>query len=172
VHVRRFRLPQGTGAASLVLEYLIAGAALHAAAVRELATGTDIVHLHNPPDMLFGLGALARALSRRVVFDHHDLFPELVVEKLGRGPWVGVARAAERATFAVANVVLSANESHARIARERGHKWRPPFTSCAMDRSRRRSCPNRRAAPEHCSTRGSCTSARCRVRMAWARSPR
>ena len=122
VEVRRFRLPQGTGAVSLALEYMVAAVMLHAAALRELAAGAYVVHLHNPPDVLFAIGGLARGLGRRVVFDHHDLFPELVAEKLGAGPWVRIARGAERATFAVANVVLSANESHARVARDRGRK--------------------------------------------------
>ncbi len=122
VEVRRFRLPEGRGGiAGFLLEYLVAGAALTAAAIAALARGTDVIHLHNPPDILFGAGALARALRRRVVFDHHDLFPELVAARFGPGPLVGVARGAERATFGVANAVLAANESHAAIARGRGH---------------------------------------------------
>lgn len=122
VKVRRFRLPQGSGGASFVLEYLVAALVLHGAALRALARGADVVHLHNPPDVLFAAGALARLAGRRVVFDHHDLFPELVAEKLGARALVRLARAGERATFAVANVVLAANESHAQIARERGRK--------------------------------------------------
>jgi glycosyltransferase involved in cell wall biosynthesis len=123
VEVRRFRAPAGTnGARSLLAEYVVANMALHAAAVRELARGASVVHLHNPPDTLFIAGLLARALGRRVVFDHHDLFPELVMTRLHSRAWTAIARAAERATFATAHVVLAANASHAEIARSRGAK--------------------------------------------------
>jgi glycosyltransferase involved in cell wall biosynthesis len=123
VEVRRFRAPAGgDGTRSLLAEYLVANVALHVAAARELARGATVVHLHNPPDTLFLAGLVARALGRRVVFDHHDLFPELVETRLRSRAWTSIARAAERATFAAANVVLAANESHAEIARTRGAK--------------------------------------------------
>jgi glycosyltransferase involved in cell wall biosynthesis len=123
VAVRRFRLPPGgAGRASFAGEYAAAALALHAGAVRELAGGATVLHLHNPPDVLFPAALAARARGRRVVFDHHDLFPELVEAKFGPGRLVGLARACERATFAVADRVLAANESHAEIACERGRK--------------------------------------------------
>ena len=121
VRVRRFWLPTtGSSATGVLAEYLVAVCALHLAAIGQLARGATVLHLHNPPDLLFPAGLLARALGRRVVFDHHDLFPELVEEKVGRGPAVRAARLAERATFGVSTQVLAANESHARVARERG----------------------------------------------------
>jgi glycosyltransferase involved in cell wall biosynthesis len=133
VAVRRFRAPaEGTGAVAFLREYLVAGLALHVAAVRELVRGADVLHLHNPPDFLFAAGLLARLLRRRVVFDHHDLFPELVAVRFGPGPLVHVAAAGERATFAVSNVVLAANESHAEIARGRG---RMPATAVTVVRN-------------------------------------
>src|SRR3954453_17707311 len=121
VRVRRFRLPaESGGVLGFAAEYLTAAIALHAGAVRELARGATVLHLHNPPDLLFPAALLARALGRKVVFDHHDLFPELVEAKFGPGPLVTAAHACERATFAVAGRVLAANESHAEIARDRG----------------------------------------------------
>src|SRR4051794_22381889 len=121
VRVRRFRLPaESGGVLGFAAEYLTAAIALHAGAVRELSRGATVLHLHNPPDLLFPAALLARALGRKVVFDHHDLFPELVEAKFGPGPLVTAAHACERATFAVAGRVLAANESHAEIARDRG----------------------------------------------------
>lgn len=121
VSVRRFRAPQGaSGAASIALEYAVACARLHLVAAIELARGATALHLHNPPDLLAGAGLLARLLGRRVVFDHHDLFPELVGEKAPLRAVVALARLAERSTFAVSDLVLSTNESMAQIARERG----------------------------------------------------
>src|SRR3954451_20723920 len=121
VRVRRFRLPaESGGVLGFAAEYLTAAIALHAGAVRELARGATVLHLHNPPDVLFPAALLARAMGRRVGFDHHDLFPELVEAKFGAAPLVRLALACERATFALADRVLAANESHAELARSRG----------------------------------------------------
>jgi glycosyltransferase involved in cell wall biosynthesis len=79
-----------------------------------------VVHLHNPPDTLFGVGFLARLLGRRVVFDHHDLAPELFEAKFGASAVTGVLRLFERLTFASATLVIAANESHQEVARKRG----------------------------------------------------
>ncbi len=123
VQVRRFHLPAGgRGIRSFLIEYLVGAFALNLAAARALVGGADVLHLHNPPDVLFPAGFLARLLGRTVVFDHHDLFPELIEARYGPGAWVRLALIAERATFAVANTVLAANESHAEIARGRGRK--------------------------------------------------
>lgn len=82
-----------------------------------------VVHVCNPPDLLFLVALPFKLLGARVVFDHHDLGPELFVEKFGRrGPIYWLMRAAERLTFAVADHVISTNESYAAIARRRGRK--------------------------------------------------
>ena len=96
--------------------------ALHIGAVRALAQGSTVLHLHNPPDMLFAAGAMFRLAGRRVVFDHHDLAPELAVVRFGPGMLERMAKVGERLTFAVATHVLAANESHAEVARTRGRK--------------------------------------------------
>ncbi len=124
VRVRRFRgLEARTGSPwGMLAEFAVASLALHAHAVRALARGSSVLHLHNPPDILFPAGAMFRLAGRTVVFDHHDLGPELVAVRSGNGPLVALARACERLTFRVATHVLSANGSHAQIARERGSK--------------------------------------------------
>jgi glycosyltransferase involved in cell wall biosynthesis len=123
VDVRRFRAFDGTGhgLAGLLLEYLVAIVALHAAAIRAYVRGATVLHIHNPPDTLFLAGAMFRLGGRRVVFDHHDLGPELVAVKFRRPALIAVARISERLTFAAATHVLAANESHATVARQRGH---------------------------------------------------
>ena len=123
VEVRRFRAFTSArpGPLPLLLEYLVAWVALHRAAVIRLLRGSTVLHLHNPPDFLFGAGALFRVARRSVIFDHHDLGPELVEAKFGPGPLVRLAQVSERLTFAVATHVLAANESHAEIACARGH---------------------------------------------------
>jgi glycosyltransferase involved in cell wall biosynthesis len=124
VSVRRFRsLSLGRqDAVAILLEYAVAIVALHVAAARALLRGSTVLHLHNPPDLLFPAGAMFRLAGRKVIFDHHDLVPELVSVKFGSGPLVTAARIGERLTFAVASHVVAANASHAQIALERGHK--------------------------------------------------
>lgn len=84
----------------------------------------DVVHLCNPPDILFLAVRRLRRRGTRVVFDHHDLVPELYDARFGRpaGPLYRLSVLAERRTFRVADVVLSPNESYRRIALERGGK--------------------------------------------------
>jgi glycosyltransferase involved in cell wall biosynthesis len=85
-----------------------------------LLRGARVVHLHNPPDTLFPLAAFARALGRRVVYDQHDLAPELFRVKFGDSPLVWLVGLMERATFRLAHVVLLPNESYRAVALQRG----------------------------------------------------
>ena len=84
----------------------------------------DVVHLCNPPDVLFLAAGAARRRGARLVFDHHDLVPELYAARFGADAGLAqrATRLAERLTFRRADVVLSPNESYRRIALERGGK--------------------------------------------------
>jgi glycosyltransferase involved in cell wall biosynthesis len=83
----------------------------------------DVVHACNPPDLLL---PAVRFLRRRAafVFDHHDLVPELYESRFGRSGDLlhRLTLRAERMTFALADVVISTNESYRRVAVERGGK--------------------------------------------------
>lgn len=123
VEVRRFRLRAASGgAAALIGEFLLASSALNMAAIWALLRGADVLHLHNPPDTLFPAGWVARLAGRRVVFDQHDLAPELVGARTSAGWAIPIARWCERRTFCVASLVLSPNQSYAELARLRGGK--------------------------------------------------
>ena len=81
----------------------------------------DVVHLANPPDFLYLAVRGPRARGARLVFDHHDLMPELFRSRFGRaGLGYRVLRAIERRALRAADVVISTNESYRRIAIERG----------------------------------------------------
>ncbi len=81
------------------------------------------IHICNPPDLLFLVTLPFKLMGVRVVFDHHDLGPELFVEKFGRRePFHTLLRLAERLTFLTADHVISTNESYAKVAVERGKK--------------------------------------------------
>src|SRR5690606_27746602 len=86
--------------------------------------GFDIVHICNPPDLLFLVAGYWKAVGgAKVVFDHHDVGPELYVEKFGRRDlFYRALRWAERLTFATADVVVSTNESYRSVALTRGGK--------------------------------------------------
>lgn len=84
--------------------------------------GFDVIHLCNPPDLLF-LVALPFKLfgGVKVVFDVHDLWPEMFEAKFGkRGLMYWAVRAAERCTLALADVVIATNQSVLRAVKERG----------------------------------------------------
>jgi glycosyltransferase involved in cell wall biosynthesis len=121
VRVRRYRLPEfGASKRGFIAEYLWANLQLQARGALELLRGARILHLHNPPDTLFPVAFLARALGRRVVFDHHDLTPELFAERFGASPVITALRLMEKATFRCADAVLAPNESHREVALGRG----------------------------------------------------
>ncbi|HEV7750726.1 MAG TPA: glycosyltransferase family 4 protein [Baekduia sp.] len=82
----------------------------------------DVVHACNPPDFLLLAARGLRRQGTRMVFDHHDLVPELYRAKFGdgRSPMHAVARAMERVAFRCADVVVSTNGSYASVATGRG----------------------------------------------------
>jgi glycosyltransferase involved in cell wall biosynthesis len=126
VEIHRFDLrPADSGPAGYIREYASAMWSLWRT-VRHLA-GTrrfDVVQGCNPPDGLLLTALPLRARGAALVFDHHDLVPELYESRFG-GPRSLLGRAtlvAERVSFALADVVLAPNESYRRVALERGRK--------------------------------------------------
>lgn len=86
--------------------------------------GFDLIHICNPPDLLFLVAGWYKLWRRvRVIFDHHDLNPELYETKYQRRDvFYHGLRWAERLTFAAADVVISTNESYRQVALTRGRK--------------------------------------------------
>ena len=86
--------------------------------------GFRVVQVCNPPDLLFVVAAWFKLVyGTRMVFDHHDISPELYEAKYGRRDvFYQVLRLAERLTFATADVVIATNESYRAIALTRGRK--------------------------------------------------
>jgi glycosyltransferase involved in cell wall biosynthesis len=82
-----------------------------------------VIHLCNPPDLLFLVAWPFKFMGVRVVYDVHDVWPEMFEAKFGgRGFVYWLVRLAERLTYATADVVLATNESVRRTAIERGGK--------------------------------------------------
>jgi glycosyltransferase involved in cell wall biosynthesis len=83
-----------------------------------------LIHLCNPPDLLFLVALPFKFLfSTKVIYDVHDLWPEMFEAKFGRhGPFYRAVRLAERITYACADIVLATNESVKVTAVARGSK--------------------------------------------------
>lgn len=114
-----------SGPWSYVREY--ASALTHIRRLARLASReqtVDVVHICNPPDVLFLAVRGLRRRGARIVFDHHDLVPELYEARFGArsGALYRSAVLFERMTFRAADVVLSPNESYRRVALTRGGK--------------------------------------------------
>lgn len=83
--------------------------------------GFDVIQICNPPDLLFLAAGPYKLLGKRIIFDHHDVCPELFEAKFGRrGVFHRLLLIAERLTFRIADLVVSANETYRSIALSRG----------------------------------------------------
>ncbi|MCI0744938.1 MAG: glycosyltransferase family 4 protein [Verrucomicrobia subdivision 3 bacterium] len=82
-----------------------------------------LIHLCNPPDLLFLVAWPFKLFGVRVIYDVHDVWPEMFEAKFGkRRLFYWIIRVAERLTYACADVVMATNESVQRIAHTRGRK--------------------------------------------------
>jgi glycosyltransferase involved in cell wall biosynthesis len=118
-------LPEGDGLFGYACEY---AAALFWETVLAwrifLRTRFDVVHVSNPPDTLFLVaGPFKLLFGRRLVFDHHDICPELYQAKFGRrGLAYRLLCRLEKWSIRTADLVISTNDSYRRIALGRGGK--------------------------------------------------
>jgi glycosyltransferase involved in cell wall biosynthesis len=87
--------------------------------------GFDLIHACNPPDLIFLVAVVFKPFGVKLIFDQHDISPELYEAKFGRRDVIWSALVlAERLTFLTADVVIATNESYRRIAISRGKKNR------------------------------------------------
>jgi glycosyltransferase involved in cell wall biosynthesis len=125
IPVHRYPLTSASGGVAAYSREF-GGAVWHSARLlRQLARQTriDVVHAGNPPDFLLLAGLALKRRGTRLIFDHHDLSPELYLSRARcRDPVYHAVRALERLSFRAADVVISTNESFRRIAIERGGK--------------------------------------------------
>ena len=126
VQIHRFDLVPSASGVGYLREYGLALLRI-SVLVRRLSRTRrfDVVHACNPPDFLLFAAIALRRRGAAMIFDHHDLSPELYLAKYGRGgAALRALKVAERAGFALADVVLATNESIRAIAIERGRKAR------------------------------------------------
>ncbi|MBU0677420.1 MAG: glycosyltransferase family 4 protein [Verrucomicrobia bacterium] len=84
----------------------------------------ELIHACNPPDLIFLVAMWFKFLHGvKFLFDHHDLSPELYESKFNkRGIFHRLTLWAERATFRLADKVISTNQSYKDVAVSRGKK--------------------------------------------------
>ena len=84
----------------------------------------DVIHLCNPPDLLFLVALPFKLLGGvKVIYDVHDLWPEMFEAKFGkRGLLYWAVRLAERCTLALADAVMATNQSVLAAVKQRGKK--------------------------------------------------
>ncbi|GAB2177298.1 glycosyltransferase family 4 protein [Dongia sp. agr-C8] len=132
IDIHRYPLPiDAQGKLGFVLEFLwcFLATALLSLKVQIAGRGFDVLHVCNPPETYWPLAWFWRAFGKRFIFDHHDLSPEMFAVKFERpatreegGALFKALLFLERMTFQAAQIVITTNESHKRIAVERGGK--------------------------------------------------
>jgi glycosyltransferase involved in cell wall biosynthesis len=122
--IRRYPPPPETrGVATYLYEFVYCWLRTAALVLRaRRAEGFDVIQACNPPDTFWALALPFKARGTRFVFDQHDLCPEVYESRFpnGSGALLRGLRVLERATYAVADHVISTNDSYRATAIERG----------------------------------------------------
>jgi glycosyltransferase involved in cell wall biosynthesis len=119
IAIYRHPLPlEARGRLGFLLEY--ASALFHEGRLLlriAFSRGFDVIQVCNPPDLLF-LNALPYKLfGKRLVFDHHDLCPELFEAKFSRKGFLhALLLWAEKFSIRCADLVISSNDTYRDIA--------------------------------------------------------
>ena len=123
IEIHRFPLTAATGGVSGYLREYSAALWRTWRLSRRLGR-FDVVHICNPPDLLFLVALPHKLRGARLIFDQHDLIPELYLSRFRRGKDLlyRAVLALERLTYRLADVVIATNESYRKAAIERGHK--------------------------------------------------
>ena len=124
IAVHRYDLvDSGGGFAGWLREYAVAMREIRRLVARLARDAPfDVIHASNPPDFLLAAARPERRRGSALVFDQHDLSPEMAEERFERGV-AGLRRVlvrAERFAYAASDVTLAMNESFRSIAIERG----------------------------------------------------
>src|SRR5713101_5276374 len=112
VSIYRYHLPQATGSLlSYILEYSVAlFMTLWLTLIVLCREGFDVVQICNPPDLLILTVVPFRLFGKRIIFDQHDLSPEIYqMQKESpekQTPIFKILLCFERLTYALSDVVM------------------------------------------------------------------
>lgn len=72
----------------------------------------DIIHLHNPPDFLILIGLTGKLLNKKIVFDFHEICPELFTDIFGKNRFFKkILQYYENLVFKFADRIITVNDS-------------------------------------------------------------
>ena len=113
------------GTVGYFFEYAYASFAITVLSVYiALVEGFDIIHIANPPDCIILAMTLYKLLGKRIIYDQHDLCPELYEAKFSR-PSALLLRlqlGLERVSYQLADHIIVTNESGRKVALGRGRQ--------------------------------------------------
>jgi glycosyltransferase involved in cell wall biosynthesis len=108
-------LPAGIKALGYVLEYAYATLAIAALSLVVLMReGFDVIHVANPPDTLVLTAASYKLIGKRIIYDQHDLCPELYTAKFPHSSSLVFSLLSwlERWSYRLADHVITTNDSY------------------------------------------------------------
>ena len=86
--------------------------------------GFKVIHICNPPETYFSLAFLYKLFGKKIIFDHHDLSPEMYLAKQHNAKkssfYYRLLLWMEKMTFKVSDIIITTNQSHKLVAVERG----------------------------------------------------
>lgn len=112
---------EGTSVFGLLLEYILSSFFIFLYAIKVyLRQSFHIVHLANPPDFLIVLFLFFKLLGVKIVFDHHDLCPELFIEKFNiKNLLYKMVLFFEHLSYKFSDVIIATNNSVKRAGIDR-----------------------------------------------------
>jgi|GEM_PF-479575 len=124
--VRVYRYPQPIEFEGLLgylaeFVYSAAMAVLYTAFIL-MRHGFDAIHIHTPPDLNISVGIFAKLFGKKIVFDHHDLSPELYKAKRAGSPNQYLYKTLlwwERLACRTADRLIATNETQQQIQIDR-----------------------------------------------------
>jgi glycosyltransferase involved in cell wall biosynthesis len=128
VSIYRYPMWEASGSAlSYFMEYGVAlvcsFALMWVALFRE---GFDVIQICNPPDLLILPSIPFKLMGKPVIFDQHDLSPEIYQAQGGNAGKPGIVEKSllffERLTYSLSDLVIVVNESCKKIALTRGRR--------------------------------------------------
>jgi len=84
----------------------------------------DVIHTANPSDFYFPLTFFYKMLNKKIVFDHHDLCPELYLSRMNakKDFFYKILKWSEYLSVKIADIVIATNESYKKINIDRNDK--------------------------------------------------
>lgn len=126
VSIHRYRAWESTGSAvSYLLEYGVAMLQMARLSFRVWRReGFDAIQLCNPPDTLILVALPYKLLRKKILFDQHDLAPDLYLDQKGQSASGGFFHRAllffERLTYRFSDVIFTVNDACRAVVLERG----------------------------------------------------